>query len=106
MSTDPRQAFILLLFASVAILSGAACYYFSLYRPRRPATTALVLVTAFVFWQDLLWGSLYAVAAMRDRAMSFDALATHLVWPILAVALLGMMGIGLLFLLIVRRELP
>lgn len=106
MSTDPRQALILLLFASVAILSGAACYYFSLFRPRRPATTALVLVTAFVFWQDLLWGSLFAVVTMRDRVMSFDALATHLLWPILAVGLLGTLGTGLLFLLIVRRELP
>ena len=105
MSADPRQTLVLLSFALVAVLSGAACYYFSLFRPRRPAATALVLLTAFIFWQDLVWGSLFAVAAMRHRMVTFDALAAQLLWPILGVGLLGTLGTGLLFLLIVRREL-
>ena len=99
------QSLILLVFGLVATLSGAACYYFSLFRPRRPAVTTLVLLTAFIFWQDLLWGSVFAVATMRTRAVSFDVLAGHLLWPILAVGLLGTLGTGLLFLLILRREL-
>jgi nitrate reductase NapE component len=96
---------ILLIFGLVAMLSGTACYYFSLYRPRRPGATAMVLLTAFIFWQDLLWGSVFAVATMRNRMVSFDMLAGSLFWPILAVGLLGTLGTGLLFLLIVRREL-
>jgi len=99
------QALILLVFGLVATLSGAACYYFSLFRPRRPGVTTLVLLTAFIFLQDLLWGSVFAVAAMRSRVVSFEVLAVHLLWPILAVGLLGTLGTGLLFLLIVRREL-
>jgi hypothetical protein len=104
MSEYTGQSLILLVFGLVAALSGAACYYFSLFRPRRAAVTALVLLTAFIFWQDLLWGSVFAVATMRSRAVTFDALAGHLRCPILAVGLLGTLGTGLLFLLIVRRE--
>jgi len=99
------QSLILLVFGLVATMSGAACYYFSLLRPRRPGVTALVLLTAFIFWQDLLWGSVFAVATMRSRALSFEVLVGHLLWPILAVGFLGTLGTGLLFLLIVRREL-
>jgi nitrate reductase NapE component len=105
MTTDARHILILLIFGLVAILSGTACYYFSLFRPRRAGATALVLLTAFIFWQDLLWGSVFAVAAMRNRLVSFDMLAGSLFWPILAVGLLGSLGTGLLFLLILRREL-
>jgi nitrate reductase NapE component len=105
MNMDAGQSLILLLFGVVAILSGAACYYFSLFKPRRPAGTALVLLTAFIFWQDLLWGSVFAVATMHDRVVSFEALVGNLLWPILAVGLLGGVGTGLLFLLILRREL-
>lgn len=105
MTTDARHILILLIFGLVASLSGAACYYFSLFRPRRPGATAMVLLTAFIFWQDLLWGSVFAVATMRNRLVSFDMLAGSLFWPILAVGLLGTLGTGLLFLLIVRREL-
>jgi nitrate reductase NapE component len=105
MSSSAGQSLILLVFGLVAILSGAACYYFSLFRPRRPAATVLVLLTAFIFWQDLLWGSVFAVATMRSRAVSFDELVGHLLWPILAVGFLGTLGTGLLFLLILRREL-
>jgi len=99
------QSLILLVFGLVAILSGTACYYFSLFRPRRPAVIALVLLTAFIFWQDLLWGSVFAVTTMRYRLVTFDMLVRSLFWPILAVGLLGALGTGLLFLLIVRREL-
>ena len=105
MSSSTGQSLSLLLFGAVAILSGAACYYFSLFRPRRPAATALVLLTAFIFWQDLLWGGVFSVAAVHNRALSFEALAGELLWPILAVGILGALGTGLLFLLIVRREL-
>jgi nitrate reductase NapE component len=105
MTTDARQMLILLIVGLVAILSGTACYYFSLFRPRRPGTTAMVLLTAFIFWQDLLWGSVFAVATMRNRLVTFEMLAGSLFWPVLAVGLLGTLGTGFLFLLIVRREL-
>jgi nitrate reductase NapE component len=105
MNLEARQSLILLIFGLVAILSGLACYYFSLFRPRRPATTAMVLLTAFIFWQDLLWGSVFGVAAMRNRLVTFEMLAGGLFWPIVGVGLLGTLGTGLLFLLILRREL-
>jgi hypothetical protein len=105
MNVEPRYTLILLIFGLVALLSGMACYYFSLFRPRRPGATALVLLTAFIFWQDLLWGSVFAVATMRNRLVTLDMLVGSLFWPILGVGLLGTMGTGLLFLLILRREL-
>ena len=105
MSVDTGQSLILLVFGLVAILSGAACYYFSLLRPRRPAVIALVLLTAFIFWQDLLWGSVFAVTTMRSRLLTFETLMGELFWPIFAVGLLGTLGTGMLFLLILRREL-
>ncbi len=104
MNVDEGQALIQLVFGLIAMLSGAACYYFSLFRPRRPGVTALVLLTAFIFWQDVLWGSVFVVAAMRNRVVTFDLLVRSLFWPILAVGLLGTLGTSLLFLLIVRRE--
>jgi len=65
----------------------------------------MLLLTAFIFWQDLLWGSVYAVSLMRYRLVTFDALLRGLFWPVFLVGLLGTLGTGLLFLLIVRREL-
>jgi len=105
MTDQPGQNLILFIFGLVALLSGVACYYFSLFRPRRPAAIALVLLTAFIFWQDLLWGSVYAVAMMQRRLVTFEMLAGGLFWPLLLVGILGALGTGLLFLLIVRREL-
>jgi hypothetical protein len=105
MNVEAGQSLILLTFGLVALLSGVACYYFSLFRPRRPAVTALVLVTAFIFWQDLLWGSIYAVAMMQHRLVTFEMLTGGLFWPLLLTGILGALGTGLLFLLIVRREL-
>jgi hypothetical protein len=102
---ETRQILILSTFGLVALLSGLACYYFSLFRPRRPAVIVMLLLTAFIFWQDLLWGSVYAVAMMRHRAVTFEVLARGLFWPVFLVGLLGALGTGLLFLLIVRREL-
>jgi len=99
------QSLILLTFGLVALLSGTACYYFSLFRPRRPGVIALVLLTAFIFWQDLLWGSIFLVAMMQHRLVTFEMLIRGLSWPVLLVGLLGTLGTGLLFLLIVRREL-
>ena len=105
MGVGMGQTLVLLVFGLVAILSGAACYYFSLFRPRRPAVITLVLLTAFIFWQDLLWGMVFAVTVMRPRMVTFDMLVRSLFWPILAVGVLGTLGTGLLFLLILRREL-
>lgn len=105
MSMEAGHNLILLTFGLVALLSGMACYYFSLFKPRRPAAIALVLLTAFIFWQDLLWGSVYAVAMMQRRLVTFEMLVRGLLWPVLLVGLLGTLGTGLLFLLIVRREL-
>jgi nitrate reductase NapE component len=105
MNVELRYTLTLLIFGLVAILSGVACYYFSLFRPRRPGAIAMVLLTAFIFWQDLLWGSVFAVATMRNRMVTFDVLVGSLFWPIFGVGLLGTMGTGLLFLLILRREL-
>jgi nitrate reductase NapE component len=105
MGVDAGRTLILVIFGLAAMLSGVACYYFSLFRPRRPGAIALILLTAFIFWQDLLWGGVFAVASMRDRLLTFDTLAESLFWPIFAVGLLGTLGTGLLFLLILRREL-
>ena len=105
MSMEAGHNLILLTFGLVALLSGMACYYFSLFKPRRPAVIALVLLTAFIFWQDLLWGSVCAVAMMQRRLVTFEMLVRGLLWPLLLVGLLGTLGTGLLFLLIVRREL-
>jgi nitrate reductase NapE component len=105
MNVEPRYTLILLIFGLVALLSGTACYYFSLFRPRSAGATAMVLLTAFIFWQDLLWGSVFGVATMRNRLVTFDMLVGSLFWPILGVGLLGTVGTGLLFLLILRREL-
>lgn len=105
MNVEAGQSLILLTFGLVALLSGVACYYFSLFRPRRPAVTALALVTGFIFWQDLLWGSIYAVAMMQHRLVTFEMLTGGLFWPLLLTGVLGALGTGLLFLLIVRREL-
>jgi hypothetical protein len=102
---EAGQSLILLTFGLVALLSGLACYYFSLFRPRRPAVIVMLLLTAFIFWQDLLWGSVYAMAMMRYRAVTFEMLAKGLFWPVFLVGLLGALGTGLLFLLIVRSEL-
>jgi hypothetical protein len=101
---ETGQSLILLTLGLVALLSGMACYYFSLFRPRRPAVIVMLL-TAFIFWQDLLWGSVYALAMMRYRLVTFEMLVRGLFWPVFLVGLLGALGTGLLFLLIVRREL-
>ena len=105
MSVEMGQSLILLTFGLVALLSGTACYYFSLFRPRRPGVIALVLLTGFIFWQDLLWGSIFLVATMQHRLVTFEMLIRGLLWPVLLVGLLGTLGTALLFLLIVRREL-
>jgi hypothetical protein len=104
MNTMMGQSIVLLTFALVALLSGTACYYFSLFRPRRPGAVAMLLLTAFIFWQDLFWGSVYAVAVMRYRLVTFEALVRELLWPVLLLGILGTMGTGVLFLLILRRE--
>jgi len=105
MSVEAEQTLILITFGLVALLSGMACYYFSLFRPRRPAAIVMLLLTAFIFWQDLLWGSVYAVATMRYRLVTMEMLVKGLFWPVFLVGVLGTMGTGLLFLLIVRKEL-
>ena len=105
MTVDSRQTLILLIFGLVAILSGVACYYFSLFRPRRPGVVAMLLLTAFIFWQDLFWGAVYAVAVMRYRLATLETLAGELFWPVFLLGLLGALATGLLFLLILRREL-
>jgi nitrate reductase NapE component len=102
---EAGQSLILLSFGLIALLSGIACYYFSLLTPRRPAVVAMLLLTAFIFWQDLLWGSVYAVAVMRYRLVTFEMLVRGLFWPVFSVGVLGAVGTGLLFLLIIRREL-
>ncbi|KPK21306.1 MAG: hypothetical protein AMJ76_02965 [Dehalococcoidia bacterium SM23_28_1] len=98
------EALIVTTFVVVGTLAGATCYYFSLYRPRSPGVVALVLLTLFIFWQDVLWGCVYVVVLMRHRAVTVDALVGSLVWPVFLVGLLGTMGTGLLFVLAVRRE--
>lgn len=102
---EAGQSLILLIFGLVAVLSGMACYYFSLFKSRRPAVVVMLLLTAFIFWQDLLWGGVYAVAVMRYRLVTIEMLVKGLFWPVFLVGLLGALGTGLLFLLIVRREL-
>ena len=103
---EAGQSLILLTFGVVGVLSGMACYYFSVkYRRRTPAVATLVMLTAFIFWQDVLWGSVYLVACAQAREITFEGVVHSLFWPVFMVGLLGSLGTGLLFLLIVRREL-
>jgi len=83
---------VLLVMVVVIALSGySALYFASRYEKRSPAVVALVSLMGFVFLVDVLWGSVYYVSCVAERAVTFDSVV-------------GLLGTGLVFLMVVRRE--
>lgn len=99
------QSIVVVVMGLIAVLSGTACWYFGAhYRPRSVGVVALVLLTGFVFLVDVLWGSVYYVAVLARRTMTFDGVVAGLFVPVLGVSVIGLLATGLVFVLIVRRE--
>jgi hypothetical protein len=89
----------------VIALSGySALYFASRYQKRSPAVVAIVSLMGFVFLVDMLWGSVYYVSCVAQRAVTFDAVVRSLTVPVLVVSVVGLLGTGLVFLMVVRRE--
>ena len=83
---------VLLVMVVVIALSGySALYFASRYQKRSPAVVALVSLMGFVVLVDVLWGSVYYVSCVAERAVTFDSVV-------------GLLGTGLVFLMVVRRE--
>lgn len=89
----------------MAVLSAVACWYFSThFRRRTPGVVALMLLTGFMFLVNVLWGSVYYVSCQARRLLTFESVVEGLTWPVLGVSILGLLATGLVFVLIVRRE--
>lgn len=97
------QVSALMLMWLLALLSGLGLQYFLRYKPRSPGVMALILLTAFIFFEDVLFSSIFYVSAVSRYVMSFEGLVCELVWPVIGVTVVGVLGTGLLFLLIVRK---
>lgn len=96
---------VVVVMGLVAVLSGIVCWYFSThFRRRTPGVVALILVSGFIFLVDVLWGSVYYVSAQARRWLTFEAVVSELTLPVLGVSIVGLLGVGLVVLLIVRRE--
>ena len=96
---------VLLVMVVVIALSGYSALYFATrYERRSPAVVALVSLMGFVFLVDVLWGAVYYVSCVAERAVTFDALVRSLTVPVLVVSIVGLLGTGLVFLMVVRRE--
>jgi hypothetical protein len=96
---------VLLVMVVVIALSGySALYFASRYERRSPAVVAIVSLMGFVFLVDVLWGSVYYVSCVAERAVTFDAVVRSLTVPVLVVSVVGLLGTGLVFLMVVRRE--
>lgn len=96
---------VVVVMGLVAVLSGIVCWYFSTHSRRRtPGVVALILISAFIFLVDVLWGSVFYVSAQARRLMTFEAVVKGLMWPVFGVTVVGLLGIGLVVVLIVRRE--
>ena len=94
---------VLLVMVVVIALSGYSALYFATrYEKRSPAAVALVSLMGFVFLVDVLWGAVYYVSCVAERAVTFDALVRSV--PVLVVSIVGLLGTGLVFLMVVRRE--
>ena len=87
----------------VALLSGLGLQYFLRYKPRSPGVVALILLTGFIFFEDLLFSAIFYVSAVSRHVITFEGLVCELVWPVVGVTVIGVLGTGLLFLLIVRK---
>ena len=66
--------------------------------------SALVSLMGFVFLVDVLWGAVYYVSCVAERAVTFDAVVRMLTVPVLVVSVVGLLGTGLVFVMVVRRE--
>lgn len=96
---------VVVLMGVVAVLSGIVCWYFSTHSRRRtPGVVALILISGFIFLVDVLWGAVFYVSAQARRVLTFEAVVQGLAWPVFGVSLVGLLGIGLVVVLIMRRE--
>jgi hypothetical protein len=60
----------------------------------------------FVFLVDVLWGSVYYVSGVAERAVTFDSVVRLLTVPALVVSVVGLLGTGLVLLMVVRWGCP
>jgi ABC-type sugar transport system permease subunit len=94
---------VLMVMVTVIALSGYSALDFATrYDRRGPAVVALVSLLGFVPLVDVLWGSVYYVSCLVERSVSFDSAVRSLTVPVLSVV--GLLGAGLVFLMVVRRE--
>ena len=64
---------VLAVMVVVIALSGYSALYFATrYERRSPAVVALVSLMGFVFLIDVLWGAVYYVSCVAERAVTFD----------------------------------
>ena len=64
---------VLAVMMVVIALSGYSALYFATrYERRSPAVLAVVSLMGFVFLIDVLWGSVYYVSCVAERAVTFD----------------------------------
>lgn len=96
---------VLMVMVTVIALSGYSALYFApRYERRSPAVVALVALMGFVLLVDVLWGSVYYVSCVAERAVTFDSVVRLLTVPVVVVSVVGLLGTGLVFLMVVRRE--
>ena len=68
---------VLMVMVTVIALSGYSALYFAArYERRSPAVVALVALMGFVFLIDVLWGSVYYVSCVAERAVTFDSVVS------------------------------
>jgi hypothetical protein len=95
---------VVMVMVTVIALSGYSALYFATrYERRGPAVVAFVSLLGFVFLVDVLWGSVYYVSCLVERAVSFDSAVRSLTVPVLVVSVVGLLGTGLVFLMVIRR---
>ena len=104
-TVESAPELVLAVMVVVIALSGYSALYFATrYEKRSPAVLALVSLMGFVFLIDVLWGSVYYVSCVAERAVTFDAVVRALTMPVLVVSVVGLLGTSLVFLMVVRRE--
>jgi len=60
----------------------------------------------FGFLLDVLWGSVYYVIRVAERAVTFGSVVSLLTVPVLVVSIVGLLGTGLVLLMVVRWGCP
>jgi hypothetical protein len=100
MASGPEVAMVVV----IALSGYPALYFASRYEKRSPAVVALLSLMGFAFLVDVLWGAVYYVSCVAERAVTFDAVGRSLTVPVLVVSIVGLLRTGLVFLMVVRRE--